>query len=119
MRARSDDYNYDYLTDEEYQALDWDASLSLTCHSDDAEWAELVSHLMWERCLVSRPDGFSVLPVDADLGLHLRAVSVRELTETDTMELDAFFHGLPWDRRYVAKMTISRNDGCVWEFGFN
>jgi len=119
MRQRSDIHHYDWLSDEEYQEMDWDASLSLTCHSDDADWAELVSQMLHEQGLISTPDGFSVLPVDADLGLHLRAVSVRELTEDHTEALDEFFHGLPWLRRYVAKMTISRNDGCVWEFGFS
>lgn len=118
-RARSDDYNYDWLTDEEYEALDWDASLTLNCHVDDTHLADMVSAMLHQRGYVSTPDGFSVLPVDADLALHMRAVSVRELNEKDIADLDLFFHRLPWDHRNLVKMIIHRNDVCTWEFGFS
>lgn len=118
MRARSEDYNYDYLTEEEYQALDWDASLSITCHSEDGQWAGLLSLWLFERGFVSTEDGFSVLQTDADLGFHIRAVSVRELTENDIMDLEDVFRSLPWERKGMVNMHIRRNDFSNWELRF-
>ncbi len=113
-RPRSDDYNYDWLTDEEYEALDWDASLTLICRSEDSCWAELVSIFLYDRGLVSAEDGFSVLPVDADLAFQIRAVSVKEFNERDQMDLSDFVRGLPWEYSGAVYLQAYRNDNIIW-----
>lgn len=106
-------YDYSYMTEEELALLDFSASLSLTCSVEDCQWADLVSEFLHEGGHVSTPDGFCVMPTDADSKLHLRSVSVPHMTDLAVESLSYFFGGLPWRDRNVARMTILHN-GATW-----
>jgi hypothetical protein len=102
-------YDYSYMTDEEKSRLDFSASITLTCHRDDTGWAELVSGLLHERGHISTPDGFSVMPVDADNQFHMRAVSVPHMSDQDVEDLTRFFLSLPWREEDLARMIVLHN----------
>jgi len=113
---RNEDYlDYEEFMDEEELALlDFSASISLTCSAGDDQWADLVSEFLHEGGFVSTPDGFCVMPTDADSKLHIRSVSVPHMSDGAVERLSWFFGGLPWERKDMARMTIIHNH-VTWD----
>lgn len=107
-------YDRSYMDAEELALLDFSASISLVCAVEDDQWADLVSEFLHEKGHVSTPDGFCVMPTDADSKFHLRSVSVPHMSDLAVEQLSWFFGGLPWDKRHVARMTIIHNH-VTWD----
>jgi len=102
-------YNYDYLTDNEVAALNFDASIVLICDYRDNNPSKILSDWLFYKGLVSTADGFCVLPVDADNAFTIRAVSVKNLGDEGCEELFELFRTLPWENRPVARLTVQMN----------
>lgn len=84
-------------------------SIVLLCDSQDCEYAKIISSWLFQTGLVSTPDGFCVMPVDADLCFHIRAVSVRNFSAEQQKALWELYHSLPWSIRDVAQLTVRMN----------
>ncbi|WP_298284916.1 hypothetical protein [Novosphingobium sp.] len=84
-------------------------SVVLLCDSQDGECAKIISYWFFQKGLISMPDGFCIMPVDADLCFHIRAVSVKDFYDEQQIELWDLYHSLPWSNRDVAQLTIRMN----------
>ncbi|MFY7837257.1 MAG: hypothetical protein ACOVQ0_13370 [Novosphingobium sp.] len=109
--AKWERYNIDFeittsVTDE---ISEYDFSIVMICDLQDSKYAEIISQWMFQKELVSTPDGFCIMPVDADLCFQIRAVSIRDFNDGDNKALWDLFHALPWGNRDVAQLTIRMN----------